>query len=378
MLATRWLERLTDVLRLAPECVFPSDDLLDHIPALLHEIGGYLRAPEDQAIAANTGVIVKARELGRLRYEQKASVHQLLREYDVLAGILETFVTEETAVMADPPSAAACLGIFRRINQAVRSLMQTTVDTFVQEYSGTIARQTSHLESFNRMISHELRTPLATVRFAAELLASAGEVDGSSRQRLETMIKRNADRALELVRTIERLTVVEEAPDGAVQTVAVHAVATEAARQLRDMASARNVAIRLPPVLPLLEIDAARLELILVNLFSNAIKYSNPAHAERFVVLEEAASRDDRSVTLCVRDNGIGIPDAARSAIFERFYRAHPERNAELGADGLGLGLAIVKDCVLALGGEIEVESAEGDGTAFYLTFPRRRRPSAP
>ena len=64
--------------------VFASDQLLDHIPSLLDEIAGYLAAPADEAIAANTAVMDKARELGLLRHRQRATAHQLLHEYETL------------------------------------------------------------------------------------------------------------------------------------------------------------------------------------------------------------------------------------------------------------------------------------------------------
>ena len=72
-----------------------------------------------------------------------------------------------------------------------------------------------------------------------------------------------------------------------------------------------------------------------------------------------------------VRDNGLGIPPDSVGKIFERFTRAHPERDNVVHVGGLGLGLSIVEDCVGAMHGRIEVESAEGVGTTFVLTLPR-------
>jgi signal transduction histidine kinase len=72
-----------------------------------------------------------------------------------------------------------------------------------------------------------------------------------------------------------------------------------------------------------------------------------------------------------VRDNCLGIPPDSVSKIFERFTRAHPQRDDVVHVGGLGLGLSIVEDCVGAMHGRIEVESAEGVGTTFVLTLPR-------
>ena len=84
-LAARWLDRLTALIPVGPNDVFPTDTLLDHIPALIQEIGKFIAAPE-QEIAGNTVVVAKARELGELRHTQHASVHQLLREYQMVGA----------------------------------------------------------------------------------------------------------------------------------------------------------------------------------------------------------------------------------------------------------------------------------------------------
>ena len=87
MLAARWFERLVDLLPVDARDVFPTESLLDHIPELIEQISAYLAHPEADAIAANTEILAKARELGALRHAQQASLHQLLREYQVLSGV---------------------------------------------------------------------------------------------------------------------------------------------------------------------------------------------------------------------------------------------------------------------------------------------------
>ena len=161
------------------------------------------------------------------------------------------------------------------------------------------------------------------------------------------------------------------------QRVDLSLLAEEVGRQLQDMAQARQVAIRIAPDLPTLVADPARLELVLLNLVANAIKYSDPQKAEPFVEIAQARRAedavmpdDDHRLTLCVRDNGLGIAEADQPAIFERFFRAHAHRDEELGVTGTGLGLAIVIDCVQALGGAIRCESRTGEGTTFFITLP--------
>ena len=114
-LATRWLERLKELLTVEPNEVFPSDRLLDHIPTLIAEIAAYLRAPADEEIAANTAVMDKARELGTLRHAQQASVHQLLREYEILGELLERSWSKRRRGSVCQPTADECFEVLRRL-----------------------------------------------------------------------------------------------------------------------------------------------------------------------------------------------------------------------------------------------------------------------
>src|SRR4029453_5433710 len=150
-LARRWFERLLDLLPVEAREIFPTDSLLDHIPALILEISAYLRQPEDAAIAANTAILDKARELGALRHSQRASLHQVLREYQLLGGVLVNFVLEEMERLRTLPPATASVALVFRLNQAVNVLSQSTVEAFVALYTHTIAEQNQRLEQFTRM-----------------------------------------------------------------------------------------------------------------------------------------------------------------------------------------------------------------------------------
>ena len=86
-ISARWLERLRGLLAVEANDVFPTDHLLDHIPALIQEVARHICAPDVAAVAANTSIIAKAQELGTLRHSQRASVHQLLAEYRLLGEI---------------------------------------------------------------------------------------------------------------------------------------------------------------------------------------------------------------------------------------------------------------------------------------------------
>ena len=376
VLAARWLNRLNELLLVEPNAVFPSDQLLDHIPTLIAEIAAYVKAPADEEIATNAAVIDKARELGSLRHEQRASVHQLLREYEILGELLEGFVIDETERLALHPTPAECLEVLRRMTRATRTLMRTTVDTFVSQYTTTIQERNERIKNFNRMASHELRTPIGTLLFASAMLnTDVIQLDSDRVARIASTISSSAERLSRLVTNLERLSRLTDPLDmPSQQEVDLQALAAEVVRQVDEMATARDVVIRInvaevPPLL----IDSARLELVLLNLVSNAIKYCDPSKPDRFI--EVGASLTSAEMcAIIVRDNGLGIAEQDQTAIFDRFFRAHSHLDHALGVTGTGLGLAIVAECVRELDGSIRCESSLGSGTTFLISVPRRSR----
>ena len=130
--------------------------------------------------------------------------------------------------------------------------------------------------------------------------------------------------------------------------------------RLEDAVDVRRVHLRGVPI-PLALADAGALERILVNLLTNALKYSPPGAP---VELELASHGDRISVT--VRDRGAGIPPDEQARIFERFYRSRAATRKE----GLGLGLYITRLLAERMGGGISLESAPGRGSAFTVTLP--------
>ena len=371
-LSAQWFTRLRELLPVASNDVFPSEQILDHIPLLIEAIARYLQAPEDEEIAANAAVIDKARELGMLRHAQQASVHQILREFEILGEILEGFAVQEAERLALMPSPQECFETLRRITRATRTLMRTTVDTFIAEYTAAIQERNERLKQFNRMASHELRTPLGTLMFAAAALdQKAVQTDAARLGKVADAIRGNTERLSRLVDNLQRVARLAESPDAPnLQVADLNVIASEVSRQLEDMASARGVSIVVSPGLPELLVDPARIELVLMNLVSNAIKYCDPAKPNPYVEIASAPGAGEGRIALVVRDNGIGVPEEMRATIFERFTRAHAHLDHELGVSGTGLGLAIVVECIEAVGGTIDCESVVGAGTTFVITLP--------
>lgn len=368
-LAARWFERLLALLPVEARDIFPTASLLDHIPALIREIGAYVRQPHDSAIVANTAILEKARELGGLRHDQRASLHQVLREYQMLGGVLVAFVLEEMTRLDLSPSAGESAALVSRLHEAVNGLSQATVETFITLYTDTITEQTQRLESFTRMAAHEWRQPLSTVQFGITLLQHPA-LDPQRARRTWEAVERNVGHLVDVTRKLESIARLHGTQDTPlVQRVSLTAVAQEAARQVQDMAQARGVQVTVEEGLPEATVDVGRLELSIVNLLSNAIKYADADKASRHVQVLGGLEPDGWCVVE-VRDNGIGIPHDALSTIFERFTRAHSDRDGVAHVAGLGLGLAIVDDSVRAMGGTVLVTSSEGEGTTFTIRLP--------
>lgn len=365
-LAAVWLGRLDDVIDVERGEVFPSHLLLDHIPELIQQIAVYLRAPQETEIAANTAVMTKAAELGWLRFEQQASVHQLLREYQILCEILDAFFLDEAEALGAAGDPAAAVLALSRAQRAVRVLQQQTVDAFITRYMAKIETQTARLRNFSRVVSHEIRQPLGVLQVLSRVLPSNDEPETV---RLLGTLERNVVRLGEVATTLERLAQLsptEQLPNQ--QEVDLGGVARDVSHQLEDMAAARSVRILVDEDLPRVVADAGRVELVLINLLANAVKYSDPSKSDRLVHV--LADTGVPYPCVRVRDNGIGIPQARREAIFEQFVRVHAHLDDELGAHGMGLGLSIVRECMESMSGTVAVESVEGVGTTFVLGWP--------
>ncbi|WP_157899012.1 sensor histidine kinase [Luteitalea pratensis] len=371
-LAARWFDRLLLLLPVGAREIFPTNSLLDHIPFVIAEIGECVRRPDEVAVAANTSLTDKARELGNLRHGQRASLHQVLREYQILGDVLVAFVLDELAGVAAAPDARAAVLVVARLQQAVNALCQTTVETFVALYTETITDQARRLEEFTRLAAHEWRQPLSTLQFGVTLLQRP-DLDGARTTRLWEAMERNVAQLVEVTRKLEAVARLGGGQDTPVlQAVALTTVAQEASRQLHDMAEARGVAITIADDLPELLVDVGRLELVLVNLLSNGIKYADPSRPTRHVMVTGRTSSDGEWCEVDVSDNGVGIPAHALNGVFRRFSRAHADREDLAHVAGLGLGLAIVDDAMRALDGQVWVASVEGEGTTFTLRLPMR------
>ncbi|HUH13659.1 MAG TPA: sensor histidine kinase [Longimicrobiales bacterium] len=372
-LTRRWLDRIVARVAIDPDHVFPTHELLDHVPLLVDGIADYLEDPADE-ISADVPVIAKAMELGEMRQAQGFSAYEILKEYEILGGVLFAFLVRTVDSVEEECSRSELLACGQRLFRAVSVIQRVTTMQYLRISDEKVKEREEKLRSFNRMVTHELKNRMSAVRGASSMLGESWVSDDpAQRRRFLTMIQENT---AEMEKTLgDLLSLSRTDHDNRQQrNVQLPEAVAEAVRQLRDMAAEWDVAMRVAEGLPEVEVDAAAVELCLVNLISNGIKFSDPEKGERWV--EVRAHRQDvpeaqGEVVIEVSDNGTGVPESARDHLFERFYRAGSASDIA----GTGLGLSIVRDTVEAVGGRAwaDFDADDGGGATFKIALPARR-----
>jgi signal transduction histidine kinase len=300
--------------------------------------GGYLlarrltRRLED--LAAATGALAAGRLDPPVPVDRRDEVGRLSADFNAMAGRLRE---REQALLAEKERAERLLAANRRLVADV---------------------------------SHELRTPLTTMRGYLEAMElSHGDLLPAHDMRV---IQGELSR---LTRLIEDLFTLARAD---AQQLPLTIAPVDAAALVRRLGDALGPLARrerqielvdaLPPALPPVCADGARLEQVLLNLLQNALRHTPPGGIVAFEGRAEGGQ-----VTISVADTGVGISAEELPLVFERFYRGDPSRARETG--GAGLGLALVRELVTAMGGSVSAESTPQRGSRFSVTL--RRAPDA-
>ncbi len=215
--------------------------------------------------------------------------------------------------------------------------------------------------------SHDLKNPISIIMGYTTLISASGGLNEVQRQSLDAIVKA-AQSMTSLINDLLDIVKIEAGFLGQMVPCQPAGIVKDVVSQLRHQARAKRVnlsdkvARNLPQVLG----NPHRLEQVVANLVSNAIKYT--PEGGRINVL---ARQDDGEVVIAVEDTGIGIPTEEIPRLFERFYRARAARDS--GVEGTGLGLYICKSIVEKHGGRIWAESGKGQGSTFFVTLPVMR-----
>lgn len=238
---------------------------------------------------------------------------------------------------------------------------------------GLMRDKLRHMEEIDRIhadfafaISHELRTPLTLISGYAQKLLLRWQITDDERRR--GMVEKINVSSHRLSRLIEDMLLVTDVERGELpihlRSVAVPAVVEQALGDLRDRYQDRMPAVTVSGEPTWALADGFRLEQVLICLLDNAVK-----HAPSGSTVSITWRREDDVVTIGVTDEGKGIDPTDVPRLFARFGRL--ERVLGQSQGGVGLGLYIARRLVDAMDGRIEVESAPGEGSTFYVTLPR-------
>jgi signal transduction histidine kinase len=235
------------------------------------------------------------------------------------------------------------------------------------EQGESLARANKVKTEFLASMSHELRTPLSAILGFADLLATSPKETLSLRAResLER-IKRNGEHLLSLINDILDLAKAEAGRlDVRFAPVNIPQLARACVAEVDSLRASTDVQLRADVGEAMVELrtDVQRVRQILLNLLSNALKFTQ--RGEVVLAVEETA--DD--VRLAVSDTGIGIPEHAIGELFREFHQLDVGDGRKY--PGTGIGLALSRRLARALGGEIEVRSRESEGSTFTLVLPR-------
>jgi signal transduction histidine kinase/CHASE3 domain sensor protein len=235
------------------------------------------------------------------------------------------------------------------------------------EQGESLARANKVKTEFLASMSHELRTPLSAILGFADLLQTSPKENMSPRAResLER-IRRNGEHLLSLINDILDLAKAEAGRlDVRFAPVNMPQLARACAAEVDSLRAGNEVQLRVEATEPPIELrtDVQRVRQILLNLLSNALKFTE--RGEVVLAVQETADE----VRLAVSDTGIGIPAHAMGELFREFHQLDVGDGRKY--TGTGIGLALSRRLARALGGEIEVRSREREGSTFTLVLPR-------
>lgn len=374
-LAAASTERLLAQLRTPPasrqqgtmtfdEAVGPVRFLVQRVPGAGDQIGGLLVAASVGSVFFGPEALLRSMVLS-LPILLVASV--LIGYW--LAGTalrpMEPMITELEAI-TDGRSLHRRLEVPRTSDELAR------LASAVNRMFARLEQSFSALHRFIADASHELKTPLMVLRAGVERTLTHPRTPPENLETLDVTLA-EINRMTELV---ENLLTLARADEGratlAVASCDLREPVAEAAETAGILAEGKGITVttRMPPDPVELPVDRSRVRQLLLNLTTNAVKYT-PAEGAIHLELDDRRER----VVIQVRDTGVGIAAGDLPHVFDRFWRGDPSRSRTGAPPGTGLGLAITKWIAEAHGGTIEVQSRPGRGSTFTVVLPRAPAP---
>ena len=262
-------------------------------------------------------------------------------------------------------------------NNEILSILDQTFQVYeyslkLEKKSAELAKKSVELEQANEKlkqldqlknefisnVTHELRTPITSIRSIADMLMRY-EVTPEEKEQFLRVIHEESERISSLVNQVLDLRKIKDKPELLIETFDLKDIIEDLILGFENLAEGRSLMIVGDRIS--IENDKNKLKQVLLNLVSNAIKFTDPKQGEIRISWEKY----NEGVQIEIKDNGIGIDIKEKDQIFERFYQASSKK--ELKTMGSGLGLAIVKSYVEAMGGKIDVKTKKDQGSTFKI-----------
>ena len=246
-------------------------------------------------------------------------------------------------------------------------------EIIVVMFNITEFKKLEHIKAdFIANVSHELRTPLTAIKGYTETLEEDAFEDPQEQKHFLKIIKRHADRLINIVSDLLVLSEVEgrdvlSEDNVDFEDVNVDEVIRSSLEALKSKAMEKGlkVSFKQSPRDKIITASRFLLEQMFINLIDNAVKYTPDDGEIGIEIIDQV-----KDLEIEIYDTGIGIPKDSLPRIFERFYRVDKTRSRKMG--GTGLGLSIVKHIVIVHGGKIDVKSEEGKGSRFSIILPKQ------
>lgn len=339
----------------------PYRALLNHIPPVVQALTHYLLSP---SFAVREEMLGHLKIHGQIRRDQGYEATDVMAEFDGLAHLIFRAMQEEIKGRATEYTVDDVLEVFGRLSDGLRAMSYVTLAEYQQAAQVRGHEMASRLSDFGRAIGHELRNPLNTISVGADVLEQLDSIEQSEMATQQIAVIRTAIKhAVGLIDDIDILSLTQGGESRS-RMVGLPQLVEDVRTELQVQADARGIDIRVPEAIPRVAVEGLVGTLALVNVVSNAIKYSDAAKDTRWLQINAELKDGQESpfVEIVVKDNGIGIPEDMQLRVFQRAFRAHPGH-----AEGTGLGLAITQELLIDRGGRIDLESKESEGTTVTI-----------
>ncbi|MGB9877517.1 MAG: ATP-binding protein [bacterium] len=317
------------------------------ITVLNHVARQLLEIPSNNSVGADYQEVIKDERVRDIIRRTLENGEEVLEELTFTVGTSERYFQAQTAPI-------------RGENGEI--LGEVTILSDITE----LKRLDQMKTDFVSHVSHELRTPLTSIKgFVATLLADTeGYYDLDTRREFLQIIDQECDRLTRLINDLLNLSRIEagRALELILKPVDVVDIARKIIEIQKNYTSKHQFVLDVKQPVPTVIADEDKVDQIITNLVSNAVKYSPDGGEVRITIQEDP---ETGGVLVAVKDQGIGIPKEVLPRLFQRYYRVEGRK-----ISGTGLGLYLTRHLVEAHGGKIWVESEEGKGSTFYFTLP--------